>query len=146
RLGPCTSLNPERSFRRLASSCAEAVAEIMRTTSVTISERHRTIVFILNSPSGDHGDPLFRRWPQSVWFLLVRGDRRASDIGTSPSRLLKNLVCERFSAYLRSQDKGEKGGDPRRMRGHGYRVASCSTRQTDSSRCSQELRDANEIV
>src|SRR5215831_1783701 len=40
----------------------------------------------------------------------------------------------------------EKGGDPRRMRGHGYRVASCSARQTDSSRCSQELRDANEIV
>src|SRR5262245_33862197 len=46
RDGGCTSLNPARSVRRRASSCAEPVAEIMRATSVTVSERHRTNVFI----------------------------------------------------------------------------------------------------
>src|SRR5262245_54502462 len=50
--GECTSWKPERSVRRLALSCAEPVAEIMRTTSGTVSEGHRTNVFIPTSPSG----------------------------------------------------------------------------------------------
>src|SRR6202795_5416335 len=41
---------------------------------------------------------------------------------------------------------GEMSGEPRRMRGNRYYVASCAALQTDSSRCSQNLRDANEIV
>ena len=41
---------------------------------------------------------------------------------------------------------GQMSGDPRRMRGNRYYIASCSALQTDSSRCVQNLRDANEIV
>ena len=48
--GPTTSLNPERSVWRCAPFCAEPVAEIMRATSVTDSERHRINVFIPTSP------------------------------------------------------------------------------------------------
>src|SRR3984893_838846 len=41
---------------------------------------------------------------------------------------------------------GGRGGDPRCMGGIGCGLASYSTVRTDSSRCGQELRDANEIV
>src|SRR3984893_6770218 len=41
---------------------------------------------------------------------------------------------------------GVMGRDPRWMGGIGYEFASYWTLQTDSSRCCQELRDANEIV
>src|ERR1700692_1296982 len=41
---------------------------------------------------------------------------------------------------------GVMGRDRRCMGGMGCGFASCSTLQTDSSRCGQELRDANAIV
>src|SRR5215471_8680484 len=40
----------------------------------------------------------------------------------------------------------EMRGDPREMRGNRYDIASYSILETDSSRCSQNLRDANEVV
>src|SRR3974390_3531297 len=38
------------------------------------------------------------------------------------------------------------GGDPRRMRGNRYSIASYAILQADSSRDGQNLRDANQIV
>ena len=38
------------------------------------------------------------------------------------------------------------GRDPRRLRRIGYGFASSSALRTDSSRCRQDLRDANKIV
>src|SRR5437588_12361192 len=62
------------------------------------------------------------------------------------SRLLKKSVLRPiFSMFVMPTDKA-MSGDPRGMRGYRYDIASYSALQTDSSRCSQNLRNANEIV
>src|SRR3984893_19349422 len=64
----------------------------------------------------------------------------------TPSRLLKKLVVRSNFSMFAMAANGEMGGDPRCMCGIRYIVASYSTLRTDSSRCGQNLRDANEIV
>src|ERR1700737_1266538 len=65
---------------------------------------------------------------------------------SKPSRLLKNSVLRLIFSMFATMINGQMRGDPRRMRGNRYYIASCSALQTDSSRCVQNLRDANEIV
>src|SRR5947207_7313119 len=65
---------------------------------------------------------------------------------TLTSRLLKNPVSQPIFSMFATTTNGEMGGDPRGVRGHRYDIASYSTLQTDSSRCGQNLGDANEIV
>src|SRR3984893_18400218 len=62
------------------------------------------------------------------------------------SRLLKNAVWRRIFSMCAAATTGEMGSDPRGMRGNRYDIASYLILQTDSSRCGQKLRDANEIV
>src|SRR6202040_184356 len=61
-------------------------------------------------------------------------------MGTS-NRLLKKLVVRSNFSMFPMAANGEMGGDPRCLFGIRY-----STLQTDSLRCGQNLRDANEIV
>jgi len=65
-------------------------------------------------------------------------------LGTS--RLLKKLVVRSNFSMFPMAANGEMGGDPRCLFGIRYIVVSYSTLQTDSLRCGQNLRDANEIV
>src|SRR5712671_7299697 len=73
------------------------------------------------------------------------GSRREGHLRTS-SRLLKKLVVRSNFSMFAMAANGEMGGDPRCLFGIRYIVVSYSTLQTDSSRCGQNLRDANEIV
>src|SRR3984893_2829086 len=72
-------------------------------------------------------------------------DSNSQQIAPS-SRLLKKLVVRSNFSMFAMAANGEMGGDPRCMCGIRYIVASYSTLRTDSSRCGQNLRDANEIV
>src|SRR3984893_11295097 len=63
-----------------------------------------------------------------------------------PSRLLKNAVWRRIFAMCAAATTGKMGVVIRAGCGNRYDIASYLILQTDSSRCGQKLRDANEIV
>src|ERR1700737_5419414 len=65
---------------------------------------------------------------------------------TATSRLLKNAVWRRIFAMCAAATTGKMGVVIRAGCGNRYDIASYLILQTDSSRCGQKLRDANEIV
>src|SRR5438552_1187487 len=62
------------------------------------------------------------------------------------SRLLKNPVLRVIFLMVSTMTRGVTGGGRRPLCGIWNGFASSSTGQTDSSRCRQNFRDANEIV
>src|ERR1700730_8435194 len=64
----------------------------------------------------------------------------------SSSRLLKNAVLRPNFRMFAMVTKGQRGDQRRRRRKIDYLFVSYFTLQTDSSRCGENFRDANQIV
>src|SRR5450755_2729518 len=84
------------------------------------------------------------RAPKRAGWLNAQASSRS--LTATSSRLLKNQALKAIFLIFAVRARGVIGRDRRGMRGIGCDFASYSTLQTDSSRCGQNLRDANEIV
>src|SRR6202166_1244481 len=87
---------------------------------------------------GDLSDPHLRRTARTASFH--------DHVNFGPSRMRKNWVLRAIFLMFAGRTTGVMGSDRRWMGGDGCGFASYPAPQTDSSRCRQNLWDANEVV